>query len=204
MSFEIWLAFIIASAIVCFTPGPTTLLVLSQVMKHGKKSVLPLVVGTECGNIVAMSLSFLGMGAVLATSATLFTIMKFLGAAYLIYMGITAIKHKETNIDITNQHVPKGNIFKNIFLVNSLNPKTIMFFIAFFPMFINSETPIIPQMLILALSFMSVSISTVIVYSVFSNVLRTRFTSIAFRNKLNKFTGGMLISAGLITASLSK
>lgn len=204
MTFEVWIAFIIASSLFCLTPGPTILLVLSQVMRYGKRSVVPIIIGTESANIVAMALSFLGMSAILATSATLFSILKYLGAIYLIYMGINAIRHKEEPVNMQKKEVSSKNIFKDIFLVTALNPKSIIFFIAFFPMFINNEVEVFPQMIILALSFMAVSVCTVIIYSVFSNILRNKVTSINFREKFNKFTGIMLISAGLITASVSK
>ena len=204
MTFEIWLAFVIASAAVCFTPGPTTLFVLSQVLKHGKKSVAPLIAGVELGNVVAMSLSFLGMGAILATSAALFTVLKFFGAGYLIYLGVMTIKNRNKNVDLDGSKTSTHSIFKSIFIVTALNPKSIIFFIAFFPLFINSEVAVIPQMAILALSFAMVSIASVITYSVFSNTLRNKITSTSFREKINKTSGGLLIGAGVAVAAVNK
>ncbi len=204
MIFEVWLAFAIASAAVCFTPGPTTLFVLSQVLKHGKKSVFALIAGVELGNLVAMGLSFLGLGAVLVTSAALFTVLKFLGAGYLIYLGVMTIRNRNKRVNFADNKTSTHSIFKSIFVVTALNPKSIVFFIAFFPLFISSEASIIPQMVLLVLSFALVSISSVITYAVFSNVLRNKITSAAFREKINKTSGGLLIGAGVVVASVNK
>ena len=84
--------------VLCFTPGPTVFLVMGQSLNHGKKSVLPLMSGVLTGDLISMSLSLAGLGALLSTSATLFNTFKWLGAAYLFYIGIKAWR---TKIDTT-------------------------------------------------------------------------------------------------------
>jgi len=88
MTIEIWLTFVAVVLVFALIPGPTVILVVGQAIAHGKKSVIPLVAGVLCGDFVAMSLSLLGLGAILATSATLFFILKWFGVGYLIYLGI--------------------------------------------------------------------------------------------------------------------
>lgn len=88
MALEIWITFISVVFIFAIIPGPTVILVLGQAISHGKKSVIPLVSGVLIGDFVAMTLSLLGLGAVLATSATLFLILKWFGIGYLVYLGI--------------------------------------------------------------------------------------------------------------------
>ncbi len=88
MSLEMWIAFVIAAMIVLVIPGPTILLVISQSISHGRRAVVPLVTGVTLGDFTAMTLSLLGLGAILAASATLFSVLKFIGAVYLICLGI--------------------------------------------------------------------------------------------------------------------
>ena len=204
MSIDVWISFIAASMVLCFTPGPTVCLVMGQALEHGKKSVVPLITGTLSGDVIAMSFSFLGMGALLATSATLFNILKWLGAAYLIYLGIKAFRSK---VSITENHpkkIQKGSVYLNALFVTALNPKGIMFFIAFFPLFINPNAPVTPQMLILALSFLVISTLSVSFYATFSGVLRNKVSSVKFQNGFNKVSGCMLVGAGAFTATIKK
>ena len=88
MSFEAWLAFAAASTVLLVIPGPTVLLVVSYALGQGWRTALPMAVGVALGDFTAMTLSMLGLGALLATSATLFTALKWLGAAYLVYLGL--------------------------------------------------------------------------------------------------------------------
>jgi threonine/homoserine/homoserine lactone efflux protein len=84
MSIEVWISFVLASMMLCFTPGPTVFLVMGQSLHHGKKSVIPLVTGVLSGDIIAMSISFAGLGALLATSSVLFSAFKWIAAGYLV------------------------------------------------------------------------------------------------------------------------
>ena len=88
MSFENWAAFAAASAILLIIPGPTILLVVSYALGQGWRTALPMAVGVALGDFTAMTLSMLGIGALLAASATVFTVLKLIGAGYLIYLGV--------------------------------------------------------------------------------------------------------------------
>ena len=88
MSFETWAAFAAASSILLIIPGPTILLVVSYALGQGWRTALPMAVGVALGDFTAMTLSMLGIGALLLASATVFTLLKWIGAAYLIYLGI--------------------------------------------------------------------------------------------------------------------
>lgn len=204
MSIEVWLSFVAASMVLCFSPGPTVFLVMGQALTHGKKSVVPLIGGTLSGDVIAMSFSFAGVGALLATSATLFTVLKWLGAAYLIFLGVKALFSKVGDNESTAPAMEKGSVFRNALVVTALNPKGIIFFMAFFPLFITPERPVLGQMLILASTFLVVSTLSVSSYAVFSGVLRSKVSSKGFRNAFNKASGGLLIGAGAVTASLQR
>src|SRR6476660_4040778 len=88
MSFETWIAFTAAASILLMIPGPTILLVVSYALGQGWRTALPMAVGVALGDFTAMTLSMLGLGALLATSATLFTVLKWVGAAYLVWLGV--------------------------------------------------------------------------------------------------------------------
>ncbi len=204
MSIEVWVSFIAASMILCFSPGPTVFLVMGQALEHGKKSVTPLVAGTLSGDVIAMSFSFVGMGALLATSATLFSVLKWAGALYSIYLGIKAFRTKVSVTEVAPKQMQKGSVYFNALVVTAFNPKGIIFFMAFFPLFINANTPLLSQMLIMAVTFLGVSTASVSFYATFSGMLRSKVSSVKFQNGFNKVSGGMLIGAGAITATIQK
>ena len=94
MTIEMWGTFVAVVVVFALIPGPTVILVVGQAISYGRKSVFPLAAGVVLGDFVAMSLSMLGLGAILATSATLFTLLKWFGVAYLIYLGVKAWNEK--------------------------------------------------------------------------------------------------------------
>jgi len=191
--------------LLCFTPGPTVFLVMGQALSHGKKSVFPLVAGVLTGDLIAMSLSLIGVGALLATSAVLFNIIKWLGAVYLIYLGIKSWRTKTTGSeDVTEKPMIKGSVYRDSLIVTALNPKGIIFFMAFFPLFIEPSNDALPQMTVLALSFLAVSAISASFYALFSGYLRSKVSSVKFQNGFNKVSGSMLVGTGAITASIQK
>lgn len=203
MSLEVWLAFVVAAAALCVIPGPTVIAVIGQAVGNGKKSVLPLLAGVLLGDFVAMSLSLLGLGAVLATSVSLFLLLKWIGAVYLIYLGI---KIWRTNPDIeskqTRHKLPnKTKIFKSVFWVTVLNPKSIAFFVALFPQFINPEFGAARQLCILMMTFLFIVAVCIFCYSIFAVSLRHVIESYRARKMLNRASGFALVGAGLFTAA---
>jgi len=205
LSVEIWISFIAAAMILCFTPGPTVFLVIGQALSHGKKSVIPLVTGVLTGDLIAMSLSLAGVGALLSTSATLFTGVKWLGAAYLISLGIKSWKTRASiSSQVDTKPMASRSVYRDSLIVTALNPKGIIFFMAFFPLFIAPDKAILPQMVILASSFLLVSGSSALFYALSSGYLRHKVQSANFQNGFNKVSGGMLVGAGVVTASIQK
>jgi threonine/homoserine/homoserine lactone efflux protein len=204
MSFDVWLSFLLACMVLCLTPGPTVFLVMGQALNHGKKSVLPLVTGVLPGDVIAMTVSFIGLGALLATSAVLFTAFKWVAGTYLIYLGVKAWRTK-SSVQESELPTTKGNkVFKEALIVTALNPKGIVFFIAFFPLFIDVSTPVLPQMLIMAFTFLFVSGGSATFYSFFAGFLRSKVKTAKFQQRFNKVSGSMLVGAGAVTATMQK
>jgi threonine/homoserine/homoserine lactone efflux protein len=148
MDFQIWLAFVAASTALLLIPGPTVLLVLSYSISQGKRVALATVAGVAVGDLVAVTASLAGLGALVLASATLFTMLKWIGAAYLIYLGVKLFRSASTASLGNVENAPQASaasVFGHSATVTALNPKSIVFFIAFVPQFIAVNSPLLPH-----------------------------------------------------------
>jgi threonine/homoserine/homoserine lactone efflux protein len=206
MSLEIWVAFVIAAMIVLIIPGPTILLVISQAISHGRGAVIPLVAGVTLGDFTAMTLSLLGLGAILATSAALFSVLKFIGAAYLVYLGIRLwrLDPEKHKIHFTTNKPSNRSLFKGTFIVTALNPKSIAFFVVFLPQFINPQSRTLSQLVILVTTFISLATINAALYGFFAGHIRDSMNSPRVHRWLNRCGGSVLIATGVFTAALRR
>ena len=160
MNIEIILSFMAASAVLALSPGPDNIFVLTQSIVHGKKFGLATVAGLMSGCIIHTSLVAFGVSAALQQSPTIFFAIKLFGATYLVYLAYLVFK-SPSDIMISTSHVPKKSmlaLFRTGFLMNVLNPKVTIFFLAFFPQFLFSEElSTVLQFYILGLLFVLVS-----------------------------------------------
>lgn len=206
MSFEVWLAFVVTSILICIVPGPTTIYVLVQSLAHGRKATKPLVVGVIVGDFLCISLSVLGLGALLAISSSLFDVIKFCGAAYLVWLGVNMLRSDDIKLDgvIDRVVVSPGRWFKNAMLITALNPKGIIFFTAFMPQFISpSESPTY-QLSILALTFLVVGASVVTLYSLLANNVSAYLQHDRHKKLINIIGGSCLLGAGVVALSAER
>ncbi|AMO57399.1 LysE family translocator [Endozoicomonas montiporae] len=127
MNVETWLSYVGAAFIVCMIPGPTILMVMAQALNHGPRSVIPLILGTGSGNILAMSLSFIGLGALMSVSAVMFGPFKWLGAFYLVYLGFRYWHAPADSFRLKSGVMDARLVFRDSFIVTALNPKSIVF-----------------------------------------------------------------------------
>jgi threonine/homoserine/homoserine lactone efflux protein len=139
-------------------PGPTILLVVSYALGHGRKTAFATVTGVALGDFTAMTASLFGLGAVLAASAALFTVLKWIGGAYLIWLGIKLWRAPIVEGPMAdNDNLPEEKslkIFLHAYVVTALNPKSIIFFVAFVPQFLNPALPFFGQMLVMEATFL--------------------------------------------------
>lgn len=203
---ETYLAFVLASFIILVVPGPTIILVITQAVTHGRKSVVPLVAGVLLGDFSAMSLSLLGLGAVLSTSATLFSLFKWIGALYLLYLGVKMWRIPPARgKQKTTQHPNSPSaLFKSSFIVTALNPKSIAFFVAFLPQFIHAGSPTLPQLFILGSTFLTLATINAALYGLFAGHLSTFMKKSKVQRWFNRSGGTALIGAGLLTAGMQQ
>jgi threonine/homoserine/homoserine lactone efflux protein len=204
MSLEAWLAFAAASAIMLAIPGPTILLVVSYALGHGRKTAFATVSGVALGDFTAMTASLFGLGALLAASATLFTILKFIGGAYLIWLGIKLWRAPIIDGPMAdNDNLPEEKslkIFLHAYVVTALNPKSIVFFVAFVPQFLNPALPFFSQMLIMEATFLVLATINASTYALAAHAARGLIRKAAVQRAVNRTGGTLLIAAGAVTA----
>ena len=206
MSLEIYIAYILATTLILIIPGPTIILVISQAVIHGRKTVVPLAAGVVLGDFTAMTLSLLGLGAMMSASAAMFTLFKWVGALYLLYLGINLWRAKPEEADVQTgiSNASPRSLFKGAFIVTALNPKSIAFFVAFLPQFISPNSPAMGQTLILGGSFLVLAFVNALLYAVFAGQLREMIKRTSVRKWFNRCGGSALIGAGLITAGMQR
>jgi threonine/homoserine/homoserine lactone efflux protein len=207
MSIEHWLAFAAASAVLLAIPGPTILLVISYALSHGRKVAAATVAGVALGDFTAMTASMLGLGALLATSATLFTALKWIGAAYLIYLGIKlwrAPVSVEPTGDVDAPVERPFRIFLHTYIVTALNPKSIVFFVAFLPQFLDLTQPLFFQMAVFEVTFLVLATLNAALYGLLASMARDTIARPSVRRIVNRTGGSLMIGAGVLSLGLKR
>ncbi|MBO6886033.1 MAG: LysE family transporter, partial [Marivita sp.] len=182
-------------------PGPTVLLVLSYALSQGKRVAIASASGVALGDFIAMSLSLAGLGALVLASATLFTVLKWVGAIYLVWLGIKLLRSAPSAaLPITAQTVEARSVFAHAALVTALNPKSIAFFIAFVPQFITPSAPLLPQFAILIATFVTLAALNAFAYALAADRLRGWIGRESVIGWLTRAGGAALIAMGALTA----
>ena len=186
--------------------GPTILLVVSYALARGRNVTLALVSGVILGHLIAMSVTLAGLGIVLAASASVFTMMKWAGALYLAWMGIGMIRKAGTATGELQAVAQRGSgtAFRDGFIVILLNPKSIGFFIAFVPQFIDSANPVVPQFLIMIVTFVGLGGINVLAYAPLAARLRDKVTRPGALAWLQRAGSGVLICLAAFTLTLRR
>lgn len=199
MAIELWAAFALASCILLIIPGPTILTVISYSVAHGNRANIPLVLAVALGDSTALVLSLAGLGALLATSAWMFTAVKLVGGFYLIYLGIKLILTGTTALSVNRaEHLEsRWKLFGNTWLVTALNPKGMIFFVAFLPQFIDQSLPAAPQLWILSVTFVVLATLNAALYAIFAVNARRLLLSSTAQRRFNLGGGSLLTIAGV-------
>lgn len=207
MPLDLWLTFVAASALLLLIPGPTILLVLSYALSQGRRVALASAAGVATGDLIAMSASLLGLGALVLTSAILFTTLKWLGAVYLIWLGIKLLRSARSE-GLRMVEAPAGMrprmIFGHMALVTALNPKSIAFFIAFVPQFLTLNAPLLPQFTLLISTFVGLASLNALAYALLADRLRATIKHPRVTQWISRSGGMVLIAMGLLTATLRR
>lgn len=208
MSWETWIAYAVATEVLLIIPGPTVLLVVGYALTRGRGPALWAVAGSCLGITCAFAITFAGLGAVLAASATAFTVMKWVGAAYLVYLGVQMWRAKpETLLKMDGETAGKPrkrSTFAHGFITTILNPKVVVFLVAFVPQFMNPAAAALPQALIMTATFVMLAFLSDGAYAVFASKARQTFMGARAMKWVQRTGGTLLIGAGLLTAATKR
>lgn len=218
MSFNLWLLYVSLVAAVIVSPGPSALLCVSHAVSHGARKTLATIVGGITASMTLMTLSALGLGAVIAASDAWFQAIKWAGAAYLVYLGIAAWRTKvgPSSSTPSAQGVAMGAVtvpaasqpgtsnwkqYRKGFMVGIGNPKDLLFFSALFPQFMDANAPIAMQMLILGATWMVLDGAIMFAYALCGVKVMARFGQGGAGQWFHRVTGGAFIAAAGVLAS---
>jgi len=206
MTYEIWIAFVITSAVVVLIPGPNIVLTVNYAIRDGKRSGLATVPGVVAGAFIAMTLSLAGAGALLATSVYLFSLLKLAGAAYLIWLAYSLwtspVAELSEGGNATTQ--PLNALFWQSFLISVLNPKGPAFYVAFVPQFVSATGPVFQQFAILIATFLVVAAINSLFWLLFASSMRAQFRNPKAMKILKRVGAGCLFIAGIFTARATR
>lgn len=203
MTLETWLAFTLATTIMLVIPGPTILLVISYALGQGWRAALPMAIGVALGDFTAMTLSLLGVGALLAASAELFTVLKWIGAAYLVYLGVKLFR-AGGSLDAAPREdaVSPLKMLGHAWLVTALNPKGITFFVAFVPQFIDPRADFLTQVMIFEATFVILAFANALGYALVAAKARGVVGNPTAIRWFNRAGGSLLVGAGVATVAI--
>ncbi len=201
MDLATWAAFAAASMALLLIPGPTVLLVVSYAMGRGWRVAAPMAVGVALGDLVAMTAAMLGVGALLAASATLFTAVKWVGAAWLVWLGLKLWRAGGAAAAEARADAPAASrMMGHAFLVTVLNPKSILFFVAFAPQFVDPARAFWPQMAALTATFVALAFVNALGYALAGARAGRLTRSPRAMRMVNRVGGGALMAAGAAAA----
>ncbi len=207
MTATTYFLYLAAVIVLVVTPGPTMLMSISNAALHGTGRALVSTAGSVSAVLGVMLLSSLGLGAILAASELAFTLLKMAGAAYLIYLGVSAIRSNGREV-LTAAAPATGQRRRSLFLqgwmVGASNPKALLFFSAFFPQFIDPQGSFAWQFAVLALTFMAIEFSVLSLCCVFAARLGPWLRRPGRTRWFNRISGGLFVAMGALLLLLRR
>lgn len=206
MNITLYLLFCAAALAAVFTPGPAVMLALQNSTLYGWRRTVLSSLGNVSGLLVLISASSIGLGALLRTSALVFFLLKMAGAAYLIYLGIKQWRARPAPATRQQASRPaearsRMSLYREGLLLALSNPKAILFITALFPQFILHGQPLLPQLVLLSLTFMALSFSALMTYAVAGHLVGSNMANVMRSRHFRRVTGSLFIAmgAGLMT-----
>jgi threonine/homoserine/homoserine lactone efflux protein len=195
ISLPLYSAFIAASSVLLLVPGPNVALIISNSLAQGRRYGLATVAGTSSAMVMQLALTIAGMTALLTGMASIFETLRWLGVAYLLFLGVRLWRAPPEYLRIApGAHTLRAAYLRGLF-VSLTNPKTLLFFGAFLPQFVGVERPILPQLLILSLTFVVLAVLFDSLWAIAAG--RLRFLMAASGTWRNRLAGSCYIGAGL-------
>ena len=202
MDLAVWLTYVLAMLILSLTPGPGVFSSISSGLHHGVRLGIWNAVGMQAANLVYIGVVALGLGAILLASESLFEVVKWLGVAYLIYLGIVTWRSKPKGFVDEDDHARTAReIFTHGFLVNITNPKGIIFFAAIFPQFVDVARPLAAQYAILGATTVVIDLAIMTAYLALAAKVFRAMREPSHLRWVNRGLGSMFVTAGLALAA---
>jgi homoserine/homoserine lactone efflux protein len=209
VSLEVWALFVVTESILCLTPGPAVLLVVAQALGRGAAASVWATLGILTGNVLYFALSATGLGALLLASYELFALVRWLGAAYLIWLGVRTLLGRSAARSAARSTAPtvamgRRRTFVNGFVLQAANPKALLFFVALLPQFIEPGGRVAGQVLVLAVTSVAIELVILLAYGAAAGRLRALTASPRVARLADGLAGTMLVTAGVGLAAVRR
>lgn len=210
MSFSTWITFVIAGTVIAISPGSGAVLAMSHGLAYGFKKASATVLGLQCGLLLILAIAGAGVGSLLLASELAFNLVKVVGALYLIYLGVSQWRAKVSigdagagsKTDAAFGSAPRaappsfGRRMLTGFLTNATNPKGIVFMVAVLPQFISQQAALLPQLLILGATMVTIDLIVMHGYALLAASMQGLFRDARAVKRQNRFFGGVLVLVG--------
>ena len=194
---ELYATFVLATIALILMPGPIVTLVIANSLAYGTRTGVQTAIGASTGNALLAAGGALGLVAIMGYLGDFFDIVRWIGAAYLIYLGIKAWRAKPMTLDDTQPMKSRNTVMGQGFLVAITNPKTLIFYAAFFPQFVDPAHAAGPQLALLSVTFVVIATVLDTLYAVLAGKLRKRLQDPSRARTANCITGVLLIGTGI-------
>jgi threonine/homoserine/homoserine lactone efflux protein len=195
--------FSLAAIALAVVPGPAVAYIVTQSVDKGRRAGIVSALGIASGGLVHVAAATVGLSVLIASSAAAFTVVKLVGAAYLIVVGVRRILTRdEPEAALEVQETRLRRLYAQGVVVNVLNPKTALFFLAFLPQFVDRHRSVVPQVAILGLLFAAIALLSDLAYAVLADALAGRMRRSARAARVRRFaTGGIFVALGITAAA---
>ena len=204
MVLSLWLGFLLAAILIAVSPGPGAAVAMSCGLRYGYAAALRSIFGLESALLIQLAIVAVGLGALLTASALAFDIVKFCGAAYLVWLGIQKWRTAPQELQDAKPPMSSNALFVEGLLVNLANPKAIVFIAALTPQFIDPTRPQWLQFLIIGATMCTIDILVMSGYALLATRLRHWLHDPKALKAQNRFFGGVFVGAGLLLASTGR
>ncbi|MGD8112944.1 homoserine/homoserine lactone efflux protein [Vibrio sp. TRT 17S01] len=202
MDLHVWFAYVVTAIVFSLAPGSGTVNSISNGLSYGTRKSLAAIVGLQIGLAIHIMLVGAGIGALVAKSALAFTIIKWVGAAYLVWLGIQKWRdHSSLSTTASDNHLSGRTLMKKAILINLTNPKSIVFLVALFPQFIDPAGDQLVQLLILGITTVIIDAFVMLGYTSLASQMGRFIRSDRIMARINKVFGSMFVGCGALLAA---
>ncbi|MCJ2378733.1 homoserine/homoserine lactone efflux protein [Vibrio sp. ZSDZ34] len=202
MDYHVWLAYVVTAIVFSLAPGSGTVNSISNGINYGTKKSLAAILGLQIGLAFHIALVGAGIGALVAQSAVAFSLIKWIGVVYLLWLGVQKWREK-ANIQSSEQPLPQSSVklLRSAILINLTNPKSIVFLVALFPQFLDPGKDQLPQLLVLGVTTVCIDAFVMLGYTSLAAQLGRYIRSERIMGRINKVFGSMFVGCGALLAA---